>query len=76
VLFYLSDLPGITRFKESATRVKENELTLSVEVYPNPAKDLVTINLTTPQAWSGLGGTLLTAEGKPIKPMTYMVNLS
>lgn len=42
-----------------------------VQVYPNPATDVVTISFTTLSVWSGLKNgitaTLLTAEGKVAK---------
>jgi hypothetical protein len=66
-LFYINGLSGITGFKESATGVGENDLALSVEVYPNPAKDVVFVNLTGLQDLLGLKGILLSADGKQVK---------
>ncbi len=74
-LFYVNGLSGISGFKESSTVIDENDFAASVEVYPNPAKDVVSITLTgfNPET-SGLSGlkkgltaTLLTAEGKVVK---------
>jgi hypothetical protein len=66
-LFYINGLSGITGLKESATGIGENDLSASVQVYPNPATDVVFLNLTTPEAWLGLKATLLSAEGKLVK---------
>ncbi len=74
-LFAINGLSGISWFKESPTGVGVNDLAASVQVYPNPAKDVVSITLTgfNPET-SGLSGlkkgltaTLLTAEGKLAK---------
>ncbi len=74
-LFYANGLSGITGFKESATGVGENELAASVQVYPNPAKDVLNITLTGFKTLSGLEkgltATLLTTEGKVVK--TYPI---
>ena len=70
-LFYINGLSGISGFKESSTGLGENNLAASVEIYPNPAKEVVTLTLTGFQTLSGLEkgltATLLTAEGKLVK---------
>ncbi len=74
-LFAINGLSGISGFKESATGVGENELAASVQVYPNPAKDVLNITLTGFKTLSGLEkgltATLLTTEGKVVK--TYPI---
>jgi len=71
-LFVANGLSGISGFKESATGIGENDLAASVQVYPNPAKDVLNINLTVHETLglSGLKGILITAEGKPIISFT------
>ena len=70
-LFYINGLSGISGFKESSTGLGENNLAASVEIYPNPAKDMLNITLTGFKTLSGLKkgitATLLTAEGKVVK---------
>ncbi len=70
-LFVANGLSGISGFKESATVVGENDMEASVKVYPNPAKEFVTLTLTGFKTLSGLekglNGTLLTTEGKLVK---------
>jgi hypothetical protein len=64
----------IINFKESATGIHNTGFADQVQIYPNPAKDVVNIvltgNLTTPKAWSGLKATLISAEGKVVKTCT------
>ena len=74
-LFYANGLSGISGFKESSTGIGENNPATSVEVYPNPAKDVLNITLTGFKTLSGLEkgltATLLTTEGKVVK--TYPI---
>jgi len=65
-LFAANGLSGISGFKESATGVGENDLAALVQVYPNPATDVVNIVTEGFRTLQGFG-TLLTAEGKAVK---------
>jgi hypothetical protein len=66
-LFAGQGLSQITHLKTGITGGGENYLAASVEVYPNPASDVVTINLTGLQDLSGFTATLLTTDGRPVK---------
>jgi hypothetical protein len=60
-------LSQITAFKAEATAVSESNDLAQLLVYPNPAKDVVTITPTGFKTLSGLEGTLLTTDGRPVK---------
>jgi len=74
-LFFINGLPEISGFKESATGIGENNLAASVQVYPNPAKDVMNISLKGFLTLQGLG-TLLTTEGRPVKTFEIKNNLT
>jgi hypothetical protein len=59
----------ITSFKASATGIGETGIAGSVQIYPNPAKDVLYINLNSPPAGGlvGLRATLISTEGKTVK---------
>jgi hypothetical protein len=69
-LFVSNGMSEIIRFKESATGIGETGIVCDIQVYPNPAKDVVNINLTTPKAWVGFKATLISAEGKVVNTFT------
>jgi len=68
-------LSQITAFKAGAIGGSESNDLAQVQVYPNPAKEVLTINLSglgseTPTGFetlSGLEGTFLTTDGRPVK---------
>jgi len=63
----------IISFKESSTGIAETAFADQVQVYPNPAKDEVNINLAGCGNLLGSGGlitTLISAEGKVVKTFT------
>ena len=60
---------AIVNFKESSTGIGEAGIAVEVLIYPNPAKDLVNIATKGFRTLEGLG-TLMTADGKPVKTFT------
>jgi hypothetical protein len=72
-LFASNGQSAIINFKESSTGIGETGNGVSVDIYPNPAKDMVNI------ATKGFGtlqgfGTLMTADGKLVKTFVLTGN--
>ncbi|MCF8366851.1 MAG: T9SS type A sorting domain-containing protein, partial [Bacteroidales bacterium] len=65
-LFENEGLSAITGFKEAATGISETGIGGDVQIYPNPAKEVVNISLKGFSTLEGFG-TLLTAEGREVK---------
>jgi hypothetical protein len=70
-LFASEGLSQITAFKAGAIGGSESNNLAQVQVYPNPAKDVLNINLTgldpARAGLTGLAATLLTADGRPVR---------
>ena len=64
----------IISFKASSTGIGEMGIAGNIQIFPNPAKDVVNIILTGNQptlwAWSGFNASLISAEGKVVKTFT------
>ena len=70
-LFASNGQSEIIGFKASSTGIGETGIAGQIQIYPNPAKDVVNIILTGNQptlwAWSGFNASLISAEGKVVK---------
>ena len=73
-LFACNGQSEIIGFKASVIGIAETGIACNIQIYPNPAKDVVNIvcsgNLPTLWAWSGLDAMLISAEEKVVKTFT------
>jgi len=68
-LFTPNGLSAITAFKAGETGIGENMTAASVQVYPNPAMDVLNITLTGFETLSGLEASLISAESRLVRTL-------
>ena len=68
-LFTTNGLSAITAFKAGETGIGENMTAASVQVYPNPAMDVLNITLTGFETLSGLEASLISAESRLVRTL-------
>jgi predicted outer membrane repeat protein len=72
-LYVYGGQSGIINFKESSTGIGETGIAGDVQIYPNPAKDVLNIAMKGFRTLEGFG-TLMTADGKLVKTFAITRN--